>query len=643
MKMKRLGIILLAGVAYCATISAQTQVMTVIKADGTKTVFNMADVERVNFDELTAADNFEEGEGTEASPYIIANTNQLLLMAKMINSGDEAYTSAYYELTDDIDLMGMEWTPIGEGRGNTSIDLAESGAFSGVFNGNGHTISNLYINATATDHVAMYGLFGFVGSKGVVSNLTVTGSVKATSSINDENEKNTLICGGIAGAGASATFSNCTFKGSVVADYPVSEASVSVGGVVGHLVGLLSECSAIIAKGDSVCGEATYTNVGALAGYVNAGSVTNCSTTVEGLVNADCGQFTTTNSSANAGGMVGNSFGGSLTGCTASVGGKVQAYAVPDTDAASSYASASAGGMCGSYAADQNANNTVSVTGDVCAEGCGTSAAGGMVGNQTNAGYGASGIHTAISGTVSALNHGTEGSKMLAYAGGVYGTASFQYASAQLADCSSNVSGEISAKANVAAYAGGVAGSASATVADHATITSTGKVTADAPIFATCGGVIGNALASSCACYSIIDGSLSVSAAESGSQVGCVFGSMSGSKRSRKSALACYTLVEGSVTGGEESAIGAITGQCTAYSMPETCYWWSGNEAVKSDTGADEAADGKLDSRDESTLKTAMETMNAAIEDNGSYTCKYTYNAETGMLEVVSTSGDSAE
>ena len=64
---------------------------------------------------------------------------------------------------------------------------------------------------------------------------------------------------------------------------------------------------------------------------------------------------------------------------------------------------------------------------------------------------------------------------------------------------------------------------------------------------------------------------------------------------------------------------------------------------MKRDTGVDEAADGKLDSRDESTLKTAMEAMNAAIEDNGSYTCKYTYNAETGMLEVVSTSGDSAE
>ncbi len=643
MKMKRFGIILMAGMACCATVSAQTQIMTVTKTDGTKAVFNMADVERVNFDEISPAADFESGDGTEASPYSIANMSQLLLMAQKVNTGDSTYTTAHYELADDIDLMGIEWTPIGEGRGNASIDLAENGAFCGTFSGNGHTISNLYINAAATDNVAMYGLFGFVGKKGIVSDLNVTGSVRATSDISDDTEKTTLLCGGIAGAASYATLSNCSFEGSIVANYPVAEASVSAGGVVGHMVGLLSDCSATIAVGDSVVGRATYTNVGALAGYVNAGSVESCTTMVDGLVAADCGQYTTTNSSANAGGMVGNSFGGSLNGCSTTVGGSVLAYAVPEADAESSYASASAGGMCGGYAADQNTNNTAVITGEVGAEGCGTSAAGGMVGLQTNAGYGASGISTSVSGKVVALNHGTQGSKMLAYAGGVYGAASFQFASAQLANSSSDIAGEISAQAGVAAYAGGVAGSASATVADRAKIASTGKVKASAPTFATCGGVVGNALGNSCACYSIVDGTLSVSEANSGSQVGGVIGSMSGNKRSRKSALACYSLIGGSLTGGESSAIGAITGQCNAYSMPESCYWWSGSETVKSLTGIDEATDGKLDARDAAALTTAMEAMNTAIDDNGSYTCKYTYNAETGTLDVVSTASESGE
>ena len=38
-----------------------------------------------------------------------------------------------------------------------------------------------------------------------------------------------------------------------------------------------------------------------------------------------------------------------------------------------------------------------------------------------------------------------------------------------------------------------------------------------------------------------------------------------------------------------------------------------------------------------------MDSMNTAIEENGSYTCKYAYNAETGILDVVSTSSESGE
>lgn len=361
-------------------------------------------------------------------------------------------------------------------------------------------------------------------------------------------------------------------------------------------------------------------------------------------MSADCGQFVSTTSEASAGGMTGISFGASHKGCSTSIVGKVKAYAVPETNAEESFAAASAGGMCGGYAADYNTNNTVNIKGDVLAEGCGTSGAGGVVGMQSTAGYGASGLNATISGKVSAVNHGSTANRMVAYAGGVYGSVSFQYSTANLGNCSSNVSGEISAKAGVAAYVGGVAGSAAATVGDRTTITSTGKVIADAPSFATCGGVIGNVLGNSCACYSIINGTLSVSKATGGSQVGGVFGSIPGSKYARKTVLACYSLISGSVNGGEGSLIGAITGYSTSYSTPKSSYWWSGNDTVKSDTGANtEATDGKLDSHDEASLKTAMEAMNTAITDNGSYTCKYEYNAETGILDLVSTASESDE
>ena len=63
-----------------------------------------------------------------------------------------------YELTADIDLAGMNWQPIG----------SFSEPFTGVFRGNGHTISNLSITGSNTIGI---GLFGAVGENGRVENV----------------------------------------------------------------------------------------------------------------------------------------------------------------------------------------------------------------------------------------------------------------------------------------------------------------------------------------------------------------------------------------------------------------------------------------------------------------------------------------
>ena len=63
----------------------------------------------------------------------------------------------YYELTNDIDLSGMEW----QGEGNDCI---------GVFNGNGYTISNMsFVGATKQ---ARFGLFDQIG--GIIYNLNIS-------------------------------------------------------------------------------------------------------------------------------------------------------------------------------------------------------------------------------------------------------------------------------------------------------------------------------------------------------------------------------------------------------------------------------------------------------------------------------------
>ena len=90
--------------------------------------------------------------------------------------------------------------------------------FNGVFDGQGHSISGLYVNI---DH-NYAGLFGIVGADGVVKDLTVTGSVTG---VDD--------AGGVVGSNKGKV-QNVSFSG------PGSGRSY-VGGVVGQNAGGLVE------------------------------------------------------------------------------------------------------------------------------------------------------------------------------------------------------------------------------------------------------------------------------------------------------------------------------------------------------------------------------------------------------------------
>ena len=102
--------------------------------------------------------------------------------------------SGSYRLTANIDLGGSSnpWTPIGW--------------FTGVFDGKGHTISGLYVNGDDT----YAGLFGYIGTGGIVQNLRVSGSVATESSGGAK-------AGGIAGICYKGTVQNCAFSGPVSA------------------------------------------------------------------------------------------------------------------------------------------------------------------------------------------------------------------------------------------------------------------------------------------------------------------------------------------------------------------------------------------------------------------------------------------
>ena len=82
------------------------------------------------------------GSGTEEDPYVITRAADIAAMHDDLDG--------YYVLGADINMSGVSHTPIGN-----AID----GAFTGSFDGKGHTISNLVMNLGETKFV---GLFGYL-------------------------------------------------------------------------------------------------------------------------------------------------------------------------------------------------------------------------------------------------------------------------------------------------------------------------------------------------------------------------------------------------------------------------------------------------------------------------------------------------
>ena len=110
------------------------------------------------------------GSGTETDPYQISTADQLKLFRDIVNgsNGQTQNRGAYAVLTADIDLNNEPWTPIGPDRDS---------AYTGTFDGQGHTVKNLSVTVNVQPGRA--GLFGCV-KDGSIRKLTVAGSVSCT-------------------------------------------------------------------------------------------------------------------------------------------------------------------------------------------------------------------------------------------------------------------------------------------------------------------------------------------------------------------------------------------------------------------------------------------------------------------------------
>ena len=192
-----------------------------------------------------------ESHKTEKS-YAFQNSDELVGLALLVNGSTgtmENFKGWTLTLADDINLDGIAWTPIGQRN-----------AFSGTFDGKGHTIEDMSANVTS----GYAGLFGNV--RGMVKNVQVTGSVTASGKV--------MAVGGIVGYSAGGTVQNCLSKVNILA----SQVNYPVGGVVGDSSNNPSDNTSSTVN---LCwNEGTVTggsgSTGGIVGTNSNGTVTNC-------------------------------------------------------------------------------------------------------------------------------------------------------------------------------------------------------------------------------------------------------------------------------------------------------------------------------------------------------------------------------
>ena len=272
----------------------------------------IADAKTYTDEEVAAMTKVADVESfTAGEKYSISSKEELQKLATKVNAGTNT-TNVEFVLGDDIDLSSIDnWDAIG----------TSSKSFNGTFDGNGHTIKNLKIDKSTTNH---QGLFGYTGSGSEIKNIGIV----------DCDIKGRNSTGGLVGV-ASGNVTNSYATGSVTGTGNYT------GGLVGYTSSIVSNCYAT----GSVTGTGNYT--GGLVGYAYynssvtnsyaTGSVTGTGSSTGGLIGL--AQGTITNSYATGsvsgvettGGLVGYVYGtvtnsyatGSVTGTGYCTGGLV--------------------------------------------------------------------------------------------------------------------------------------------------------------------------------------------------------------------------------------------------------------------------------------------------------------------------------
>lgn len=236
--------------------------------------------------------------------YKIDTPEKLAWISCKVRHSNSAFANAKVKLTQSIDMQGKVFIPIAAG---------DQKKFSGTIDGQGFTISNLYINGSEINNDSissvtgksrngekLYGQnIGLVGvlSGGTIKNLTlkdalIYAAIDAGSTGNDKG--NPISVGTLVGwVDNASTIENCVASGSI----ETSGAKNRVGGIIGNVKNItITNCVSSVSV--TASGDSTY--VGGIVGALRNGGTVNMSScvysgnslyTVDGSVGAIAGSY----------------------------------------------------------------------------------------------------------------------------------------------------------------------------------------------------------------------------------------------------------------------------------------------------------------------------------------------------------------
>ena len=183
--------------------------------------------------------------------FVLNSAAELRGLAALVNGGTDSFAGKTVKLGADVNLRNAAWTAIG----------TWDHSFSGNFDGQGHIISNLYVNDPTGEGVGFFGVVDNVSIENVtLHNVDISGY---------------SMVAGLVGAAYPATISNCHISGNVkiVAEWAY------VAGIAGYCYyGTQVDKCSVVAEGTGLIQSVTRNAVGGITAWLLEGNhnVTDC-------------------------------------------------------------------------------------------------------------------------------------------------------------------------------------------------------------------------------------------------------------------------------------------------------------------------------------------------------------------------------